>query len=371
MTQIALEELDPAGHTSFSFYELMPGQGHQVVGAPAAVTALDDAEHLLRGDLLDTPALELDRFTALVLTHGAELPQDERLARLAEATARAFALLLGNEAQRPRRMRLARLSLMLRVILDRDADSSGVLGTATLPAKSPWDLVTDGKSAGSGWTASCDHDNLRRLEAGRVRWSRRAGLPTQLDPLAEGLWIGSHYSNGGYIVRSLDQAEPELLPVQHTAPLVLAFDLGNERWALDFAGTLWQLQGTTLARKLLQLPGQVHRARVIDGSLYAFDWAKAGTAMRVDLVRLRAQTIATGDILICNDVCGHDGVLYGICKLQGRVFKMAADWTPLGTRLGAGTAPVQLLDPIMIRSDGDQLSVLNWFSAKLVQLKTF
>ena len=371
MTEISLADLAPGGHTSFSFYDFMPGQGWRVAGAPPADAAFEIADRLLQQDLLLEDEAELDRLAAVLLTHGTTLPTDERFERLAQATARAFAALLGNEAQRPLRMRLARLSLMLRLILDRDADRSGVQSETIVPCKSPWDLWPSRRDASDTWVASCDEDNLRALRGSAVRWSRRAGLPTQLDGLSDGLWVGSHYSNGGHIVRHLGAAEPEVAGVVHPVPLVLAFDLGTERWTLDASGALWLVQGGTVGRKLLQLPGSVHRARVIGRTLYAFDWSRPGQCTRLDLDRLRTEPMATGGIIICNDLCGSGGFLYGICKLQGRVFKMTADGAPLGSRLGAGNGPGELLDPIMIRSDAGLLSVLNWFSAKLVLLETF
>jgi len=93
--------------------------------------------------------------------------------------------------------------------------------------------------------------------------------------------------------------------------------------------------------------------------------------MQVDLDSMQFHAVQTGDIIVCNDVCGYEGALYGICKLQGRVFKMTGDWTPLASRLGAGVGTGRLLDPIMIRGAAGRLSVLNWFSAKLLQLDAF
>jgi hypothetical protein len=371
VTRIRLEDLDPSRHTSFSFYDFLPGQGFEVDGAPAAGAAVDAASRLLQSDLLDTPDEELDNFAALLLTHGAHLVATDPLQELARSTARAFAELLGDEAQRPRRMRLTRLSLMLRVILDRDADTSGVTSEFVLPGKSPWDWVADAASGLDGWAVTCNQDNLRRLRFGQVDFSLRCGLPTQLDPLPEGLWVGSHYASGGHIVRGLDDPEPEVTHIAHHSPLVLAFDSQGQRWVLDAAGALWRMQGTRVAGKELQLPGKVHRARSFGGTLYAFDWGRVGACMQVDLQSLQVRTVPTGDIIVCNDVCAHAGMLYGICKLQGRVFKMTPDWTPLQSKLGAGLGAGRLLDPIMIRSAGGRLSVLNWFSAKLLQLDAF
>ncbi|HSH92060.1 MAG TPA: hypothetical protein VK996_18895 [Ramlibacter sp.] len=372
MTRLRLADLDPTGHTSFSFYDFLPGQGFEVGDAAPAATAPDMAARLLRSDLFNVPDEELDRFAAVLITHGADLTPNDDYGKLANATAHAFAALIGNDAQRPRRMRLTRLSLMLRVILDRDQDLSGARSESVLPCKSPWDFIAVNRSTTDGWAASSDDDNLRRLEAGKVPWSRRCGLPTQVDALGDSLWVGSHYSDGGDIVRGLDAAEPDVTHIAHGSPLVFAFDWDRQRWALDAAGALFRIEESRIGGKTLQLPGKVHRARVIGDTLYAFDWGQAGVTMQIDLGSMQVRTARSGDIIVCNDVCGHGEFLYGICKLQGRVFKMAKDWTTLGTSLGAGIGPSQLLDPIMIRSDGDgRLSVLNWFSAKLVELEAF
>lgn len=371
MIELPSDALDPTGHSSFSFYDFLPGEGFRVLGAPDANDAAAFAEGLLRRDLLDIPDAELDRFAALLLTHGQELPAEPCFAQLARATACGFASLLGNEVRRPRRMRLTRLSLMLRVILDREADVSDVREELFLPCKSPWDFLTDGVQADAGWAVSCDDDNLRRLELAAIRWSRRAGLPTQLDRLEDGIWVGSHYTNGGDLLRCPAGGAPRLEHVSHALPIPLAFDWDGRRWALDAGGTLWQLQGSRLERPLARLPGAVHRARVLGSTAYAFDWSVPGVCTQVDLDRLEVRRVTTGDIIVCNDVCSHAGMLYGICKLQGRVFKMDEEWSPLASRLGAGRGPGRLLDPIMIRSDENGLSVLNWFSAKLLRLSRF
>ena len=370
MTRLRLADLDPTGHTSFSFYDFLPGQGFEVEGAAPAATAPDMTARLLRSDLFDVRDEELDRFAAVLITHGVKLAPNEDYGKLAAATARAFATLIGSDAQRPRRMRLTRLSLMLRVILDREQDLSGACGESVLPCKSPWDFMAASPSSVDGWAASSDDDNLRRLRGGKVQWSRRCGLPTQLDALGDALWVGSHYTNGGDIIGGTDVLD--VAHISHGAPLVFAFEWSGRRWALDATGALFQMEGSAIGARQAQLPGKVHRARIIGDTLHAFDWGQAGAAMQIHLGSMQVRTVSSGEIIVCNDVCGYGEFLYGICKLQGRVFKMARDWTPLGSRLGAGIGPGQLLDPIMIRSDADgRISVLNWFSAKLVELDAY
>ncbi|MES2633435.1 MAG: hypothetical protein V4669_10720 [Pseudomonadota bacterium] len=371
MTTIRLADLDPTGHTSFSFYDLLPGNQVVVEGAPEAADALVLATQLLRNDLLEANDEQIDRFAALVVTHGHLLPPLAEFKELADATARGFAALIGNEAMRPRRMRLTRLSLMLRVVLDRTESTAGVLSDTALPCKSPWDFIAKDGSAEDGWAATCDENNVRRIDAGICVWGRRLELPTQLDRLGDDLWVGSHYSDGGFIVSQVESAEPHVLAITHSCPLVLVFDWGGKRYAVDSRGVLGRLTAGQVGPSLLQLPGKVHRARIIGDSLYAFDWGQAGVGFRIDLQTLQVATIRTGDIIVCNDICAAGESLYGICKLQGRVFKMTHDWTPVSTRLGAGTGPGQLLDPIMIRGDGDVLSVVNWFSSRMVRLPVF
>jgi hypothetical protein len=368
---LTLEDLAPTGHTSFTFHNLMPGLGIVVHGAPRAAEATAMASELARSDLLAVDDLRLDQFAALLLTHGESVAPDRNFEALADATARGFATLIGNEAQRPRRMRLTRLSLMLRVVLDRSESTAGVLIDTTLACKSPWDFIAKPGSVQDGWAATCDEQNVRRFEAGAAVWSRRLGLPTQLDPLGGDLWVGSHYSDGGHILSGIQSADPQVTAVPHDKPLVLAFDFGGDRFVLDAAGALAQLAGLTVGTPMLQMPGKIHRARVIGNTLYAFDWGQAGIGFRVDLPSMKVDTFRSGDIIVCNDVCGDGDSLYGICKLQGRVFKMTADWMPVTTRLGAGTGPGQLLDPIMIRCESGVLSVVNWFSSRLVKLPVF
>ena len=372
MTLLSLRDLDPSGHTSFSFYDFLPGAGFEVAGAPAAHDAGGLAEGLLATDLVQTSDEDLDRFAALVLTHGHALAPEPALGRLADETARGFSRLIGNDAMRPRRMRLTRLSLMLRTVLDRSESVEGARAEL-LACKSPWDFIEEPASSSRGWAATCDQDNVRRL--GPKPWSQRLGLPTQLDVLGDALWVGSHYSAGGHLLSGLDGNAPEVRLLAHDAPLVLACDHGGERFVLDASGALFAMNGDTVGKQLLKVPGKVHRARKIGDSIVAFDWGQASVGFRIDQASLDVNTFSTGDILVCNDVCtdpsGTTGVLYGICKLQGRVFKMDADWRPLVTRLGAGTQPGQLLDPIMIRCVNGELSVVNWFSSRLVRLAAF
>ena len=364
MTKIRRADLDPTGHTSFSFYDFLPGQGFEVAGAPPLAQATVLADRLLAADLLTVDDDALDDFAALLLTHGHQLEAAPRLERLADGTARAFAALIGIDAQRPRRMRLTRLSLMLRVVLDRGQDTSLVIEESTLACKSPWDLL-------DGWAVTCDHDNVRKMEGGRVTWSERLGLPTQLDALGNALWVGSHYTAGGYFVHHR-ASPPRAEFISHTAPLVLAFDFQGARYALDAQGALFELVGAAVSVRVLQLNGKVHRARVIGTMLYAFDWSQAGVGFAVDLRTHEVTNFDTAPVIVCNDVCGDADKLYAICKLQGRVFKMARNANRATSRLGAGVKPGQLLDPIMVRREADgTLSVLNWFSSKLVRLEAF
>lgn len=365
MTTIRIADLNPAGHTSFSFYDFLPGSGFAVEGAPAAMAAPAATSRLLAADLLTVSDEALDSYAALLLTHGHRLKPTADMERLADATARGFAALIGNDAMRPRRMRLTRTSLMLRVIIDRTQDTSSAIAESTLASKSPWDLLGD-------WAVTCDDDNVRRLKGNTVTWSRRLGLPTQLDMLRDALWVGSHYSPGGYVVSDLTATSPRVEFVTHDAPLVLAFDFNGARYALDANGALFDVDGSVLGMKLLQLAGKVHRARVIGNMLYAFDWGQAGIGFAIELDTLAITVFSTGPVIVCNDVCGDENALYAICKLQGRVFKMARGSKHVATRLGAGVQRGQLLDPIMIRRNADgTLNVLNWFSSKLVRMQAF
>ena len=364
MTKISRADLDPTGHTSFSFYDFLPGQGFEVAGAPPLAQAVPLADKLLGSDLLTVGVDALDDFTALLLTHGYRLPAVRRFERLADSTARAFAALIGNDPQRPRRMRLTRLSLMLRIVLDRGQDASLVIEESMLACKSPWDLL-------DGWAVTCDHDNVRKMKGDRVIWSERLGLPTQLDALGDALWVGSHYTAGGYIVHHR-ASPPRAELVSHAAPLVLVFDFDGARYALDSMGALWEVNGVKIGARLLQLTGRVHRARVIGTMLYAFDWSQAGLGFAIDLQTCHVKSFDTAPVIVCNDVCGDTDVLYAICKLQGRVFKVGRNSKRSTSRLGAGVNAGQLLDPIMVRRNADgTLSVLNWFSSKLVRLKAF
>jgi hypothetical protein len=372
MREVAWADLDPLGHTSFSFYDFMPGAGLWVRGAPAMHESSQAIDAVLRQGVMEADDASLDQLAALLLNHGHELEATEAIERLSVRCARAFAELIGSEPQRARRMRLTRLSLMLRAVIDASADLSSVTEDNVLPCPSPWDIVestaTDGASA---WVVnSGSGDNIRLLRAGHSAWSQREGLPTQLDVLdGSKLSVGSYYSAGAVI---LDTATRALTRLEHTLPVLLCFDQGAERFALDSGGWLWRVEGGALAQRVVHLGfDRLHRARVVNNELWAFDWGTPDVAVRMRLDHRNPERVTIGPVMVCNDLCAHQGALYVICKLQGKVFKFSQAGEFLEARLGAGVGTGRLLDPITIRADVRGLSVINWFSARLVRLRAF
>ena len=377
---LRLSDLNPAAHTTFSFYEFFISSGYVITGAPSPQQANALAAGLLALPVQSIAPGQLDAFTALVLTHGKKLAKSSWVSDLAEHCAHGFCELLTSETERPQRMRLTRLSMLLRELQDTDADTQHI-SESIITSKNPWDSLASGTDPSDYWAISCDHDNVRLMHDQRMVWSQRLGLPTQLDALQNSIWIGSHYSNGGHIVLG-HAAEPQavtVLHVEHSQPLVLAFAHAIQHMALDSMGTLWKLEFDAsenkawLGKKIAQLPIRfVHRARFIEGCLYAFDWARPYSGVCVHLHSLEATSIDTGSVMVCNDVCKVGNALFAVCKLQGQVFKLNTDWKTIETRLGAGSAPGRLYDPIMVRPDGQgHLDVLNWFSGKLTRLAVF
>ena len=377
MKTLCLSDLDPVAHTTFSFYEFFASEGFFVVGAPEPGKASELAAALLAQPVASIEPSELDAFTALVLTHGLTLPHSKWLIDLAEHCAHGFCDFLGNEEFRSQRMRLTRLSMLLRELQDVKENTQHS-SESVVASKNPWDSLVAGADRTDRWVISCDHDNVRLMRDQQIIWSQRLGLPTQLDALAEGIWVGSHYSDGGHIVLRC-QSESTVLKVEHSHPLVLAFTHNSKSMALDAQGALWKfdinLEGAvaSIGTKIAQLPTQfVHRARLVGSNVYAFDWACPYSGIRVNLSTLQTTVFDTGDVMVCNDVCQAGNALFAVCKLQGRVFKLDTQWKTTSTRLGAGLGPGRLYDPIMIRTDGQgQLDVLNWFSGKLTRLAVF
>ena len=377
MKVLSSGDLDPNAHTTFSYYEFSISSGCVVTGAPPPEQASMLAAELLAQPVLGIAPTQLDAFTALLLTHGLVLAHGAWVTDLAEHCAHGFCELLASELHRPQRMRLTRLSMLLRELQDIDTDTQH-LSESIIVSKNPWDSLVSGSDFRDHWVISCDHDNVRLLHNQRIVWRQRLGLPTQLDALAEAIWVGSHYSNGGHILIG-NPSELTVLPVAHSQPLVLAFTHAMQRRALDSQGALWELQFDApekiarLGKKIAQTPIQlVHRARIIGGYVYAFDWARPYSGVRINLNDLQATVFDTGDVMVCNDVCQVGGALFAVCKLQGRVFKLDSNWKTVKTRLGAGRGPGQLYDPIMIRSDSyGHLDVLSWFSGKLTRLAVF
>ena len=374
---LSLSDLDPGAHTTFSFYEFFACQGIVVAGAPKPEQASELAAALLAQPVADIAPTRLDAFTAMVLTYGSGLALSSWVNDLAEHCAHGFCELFGNEEFRAQRMRLTRLSMLLRELQDIDTDTQHV-GESIISSKNPWDSLVSGADANDRWVISCDHDNVRLMQGQDIVWSRRLGLPTQVDALADRVWVGSHYSSGGHIVLRC-QSETTVVTVEHAQPLVLAFTYDSKSMALDAEGALWELDldmsgaAARIGRKIGQLPIQlVHRARLVGSSVYAFDWARPYCGVRIDLNDLQSTVFDTGDVMVCNDVCQSGNALYAVCKLQGRIFKLDTHWNTVTTRLGAGLGPGRLHDPIMIRPDGQgHLDVLNWFSGKLTRLAVF
>lgn len=377
MRNLSLSDLDPVGHTTFSFYAFFVSEGIIVAGAPKPEQASELAGVLLAQPVASVAPTHLDAFTALVLTHGAVLAHSSWVTVLAEHCAHGFCDLLGSEEFRSQRMRLTRLSMLLRELQDIDTDTHHVV-ESTILSKNPWDSLVFGADARDRWVISCDHDNVQLMQDQYIVWSRRLGLPTQLDALAEGVWVGSHYSDGGHFVLHR-RPETTVLTVEHPQPLVLAFNYDLKCMALDAQGALWTFEldvsgaVARIGRKIGQLPTQlVHKARLIGSNVYAFDWTRPYCGVRLNLKDLQATVFDTGDVMVCNDVCQVGQALYAVCKLQGRIFKLDTQWKTATTRLGAGLGPGRLYDPIMIRSDGQgHLDVLNWFSGKLTRLAAF
>ncbi len=371
MKTISFQDLDPSSHTTFSFYEFFASDGLVVVGAPQPEQASVLAAQLMMQPVSDIAPLQLDEFTALILTHGLAIAKNPWVSTLAEYCAHGFCELFGNEAHRAQRMRLTRLAMLLRELQDIDACSLHV-SESVISSKNPWDCLTSRTILNEQWVVSCDDDNVRLVRDQCVVWSQRLGLPTQLDELGCVIWIGSHYSKGGHtLINANDSVKVQ--HVAHSKPLVLAFTNGLKQLALDNQGGLWEIEPDCVGKQLAQLPMTlVHRARVVGDSLYAFDWSRPFVGVLVNLNNMQMTAFHTGGIMVCNDVCQSGGSLYAVCKLQGRVFKLDTAWNTLGTKLGAGRGPGRLYDPIMVRAIGaNQLEVLSWFSGKLTRLEAF
>ncbi len=369
--------MDPLGHSSFSFYNFMPGAGYQVAGSPPKEQVEQRINALTGTELTQAPEHALDELCALLLTHGHQLQLDAKAAQLADQSANCFAHLIADESRRAQRMRLTRLTLMLRTVLDRGCDTGGVISESVLPHQSPWDSIDLGANA--NWLIhSGPGDNLRLSIDGHPTWSSRQGLPTQLDALGpRELWVGSHYSNGGCLIHDADTAQPKIEPVAHDAPLVLMFEHDRSRWALDAQGRLWRvlqrgpLDPCTLQHHSNLAIQRVHRARTLGGTLFAFDWGEPEFGLRMPLHDFKPTRFEHTPVIVCNDICVHRDNLYAICKLQGKVFKFDGAGHFISAQLGAGLGAGCLLDPITIRSDGEHLLIINWFSGKVVRLRHF
>ncbi|RZI98802.1 MAG: hypothetical protein EOO54_28430, partial [Haliea sp.] len=86
MKELAWGDLDPLAHTSFSFYDFLPGAGYRVTGAPAVSQAATKIAQLLAAGLLEAPEQLVDELSALLITHGHALAPDPAMRTLADAT---------------------------------------------------------------------------------------------------------------------------------------------------------------------------------------------------------------------------------------------------------------------------------------------
>lgn len=346
-----------------TWYDLLPGDGIEVSGIPDPRTSKELAEALQASPAASSATL-LDLLSARLLGEAQDIADAPGWRRLAEQLSQVMASQLTQSGDRSLRMRSQRLNYYIQALIDRThspEDASLVISETELQGSKPWDFIH--WNGACWWLTSGDTNIHRQTPATEEAWS--CGLPTQLDPLPDGLLaIGSIYTPGASIT---DGASWRALT--HPLPVPLVFDHNGILHFVDHSGDIWRDAPRT---RIGDVPcGQVHFARHIDGVVYCLDNADFGHVTTFDMTNRKSVRHAVAPVQVCNDIAVANDHIYMIDKQQGSVFKFDRDFRFMRRALRFGRGPGCLLDPVALRHQEGRLSVVSWLSGRLTTLHPF
>ncbi|REC51464.1 hypothetical protein DRF62_17310 [Chryseobacterium piscium] len=108
------------------------------------------------------------------------------------------------------------------------------------------------------------------------------------------------------------------------------------------------------------------RFRLIDNSLFVFDWLKFGSCVIFDMVSGLKRRHVFDEMWIPHDVVGCNDHFYFIDKQQGMIFKYDSEFYFVDSFLNFGYGKGELCDPIGIKNIGNNMiAVSSWLSGKI------
>lgn len=365
MTQnISFADFENGELNSLSWYDLLPGDPVRVILEEETGSAADIADEILL-DKSEIDCGKLDLLAATLLNQCPSVTEYRRWPELAYRLSQVMSQNLTASGSRSVRMHAQRLVYYLQSIIDAGNSTEGLKYIVTekpLDAQKPWDYL---KLNGNEWWISSEENNLHCLEVTGKKLCWKAGMPTQLDLLPDGvLSVGSIYSEGAILINGSDWEH-----INHHCPIVLVFEFHGERYFLDHNAELWKYAQNM--KVLDAICPQAHFARYFDGVVYVMDNGDFGHITIIKMESLDISRQAILPVQVCNDLAVVDDSKYLIDKQQGSVFKFDKDWQFETRVLNFGRGRGDLLDPVSIRCQNGKLYVVSWLTGRLSELHLF
>ncbi len=346
---------------SLTFYDLLPTDdvniSHQGVKEPVSKLA----SKLIQTNIEDIQIEDLNDLAIGLVNGCPSFNEFTEWQTLADQMAIQYSELLLNENERELRMKLSRVNYFIRALLDENIVVDGV-DEWFIQAKGPWDFI---KQNGKLMWIDCEESSLKvKSDSGTSSYT--CGLPTQIDRLAETeVGIGSHYSNGGWVLNGAGLKE-----ISHSKPIVTFFVWNGATCYLDVDGLIIEVGKGVVGQ--IDLPfTMIHKCRFFEDKLVFFDWSQPKKGYIYHLDTRIGECLDLDAVIVCNDICFLSDFYYLIDKEQGHLFKYDRKFNLVGKESGLGRGKGKLYDPISIRPVDGELQVLNWFSGKVVSFKGF
>lgn len=363
----AMQEIDQKAFLSraldpLHYYNFLPSDQLRITGDVPSQTALELARQLLGREPDDALNSHLDALSIKLINEFDTLPKDEVWHQLADQMAHWYAQTLRPSGSKTVRMRSQLVNFFLRDVLEFNANDDTEVEVSTLPALCPWDFLRlDDRDI---WLTSDNENVVQHYHNGLIKRSR-CGLPTRMDLLPDGrVSIHSLYSPGSWLLEGSEETH-----LEHDTPIILVFNYKERYYFIDFRGYIYDME--TRKRKTELLLEQIHFARLCEGRVFLIDCCRVGKIFELILEDFSLCEHDISPIIICNDLCWIEDKFYLIDKEQGSVFAFTEHFEYKEKKLHFGRGRGRLWDPAAIRSVGDEIQVLNWFTNTIISFKPF
>ncbi len=346
---------------SLTFYDLLPTDDVKISHQEGKEPVSRLAANLMQTNIKDLKIKDLDDLAIGLINGCNSFNEFSDWHALADKMAIQYSELLLNEEARELRMKLSRINYFIRALLDKNIEVQAV-DEWFIQAKGPWDFI---RQNGKLFWIDCEESSLK-VESTEGTSSYICGLPTQIDRLTgTEIGIGSHYSNGGWLLNGTGLKE-----ISHTKPIVTFFVWKGATCYLDVDGLIFEKDKGVVDK--IDLPfTMIHKCRFFEDRLVFFDWSQPKKGYIYHLDTKKGESLDLEAVIVCNDICFHSGFYYLIDKEQGHLFKYDPEFKLIAKESGLGRGKGKLYDPISIRPVDGELQVLNWFSGKVVSFKGF